>query len=179
MSDLRSQLPECPLAYEVPYIPGNHTALVISITAADIHWQEKMLPWTLASLINNTDLIMKGVHLYIACEDGTEARIKTALSLFDLPDGTLFDGTDPSDAFSNIYKTAAIANMDVNWWAFRDESNTHKLDLNFSGSHIIKPYPLISEVSASPTMYDMTHCTTEQFRHAIKQLMGAQLSMKI
>ena len=80
MTDIRAQLPECPLAYEVPFIPGNHTALVIPvITAADIDWQEKMLPWTLASLINNTDLIMNGVHLYIVCDDSTGDRTRTAL----------------------------------------------------------------------------------------------------
>ena len=49
-----------------------------------------MLPWTLASLINNTDIVMKGVHFYIVCEDGeTQDRIKTALKKFDLPPGTI------------------------------------------------------------------------------------------
>ena len=89
MNDLRSQLPECPLEYQIPHIPGSHTALVIEIHAADIDWQEKMLPWTLASLINNTDIVMKGVHFYIVCEDGTQDRIKTALKKFDLPPGTI------------------------------------------------------------------------------------------
>ena len=70
MNDLRAQLPECPLEYQIPHIPGSHTALVIEINAADIDWQEKMLPWTLAGLINNTDIVMKGVHLYVVCEDG-------------------------------------------------------------------------------------------------------------
>ena len=185
MNDIRTQLLECPLAYEVPHIPGDHTPLVISITAAAIDWQAKMLPWTLASLINNTDLIMQGVHLYIACEDGTEDRIRSALSLFDLPDGTIFRGTDPSDAFTRSFKTAPIVDMDVNYWAFRDASNTHKLDLNatglqnYTGSQIIKPYPPISEASPAPALYDMTHCTIEQFRHAMKQLMGAQLAISV
>ena len=90
MNDLRAQLPECPLEYQVPHIPGSHTALVIEIHTADIDWQEKMLPWTLASLINNTDIVMKGVHLYVVCEDGeTQDRIKTALKKFDLPPGTI------------------------------------------------------------------------------------------
>ena len=49
-----------------------------------------MIPWTLASLINNTDIVMKGVHLYVVCEDGeTQDRIKTALKKFDLPPGTI------------------------------------------------------------------------------------------
>ena len=177
--DIRAQLPECPLAYEVPPIPGNHTALVISITAADIDWQEKMLPWSLASLINNTDLLMQGVNLYILCDHGTEARIQNALSEFDLPDGTISSEADPSDAFTHSFKTAPIVDMDVNYWAFRDASNTHKLDLNFTGSQIITPYPPISEVSPAPALYDMTHCTIEQFRHAIKHLLGAQLAMKV
>ena len=72
MNDLRTQLPQCPLEYQVPHIPASHTALVIEINTADIEWQEKMLPWTLAGLINNTDIVMKGVHLYIACEDSTK-----------------------------------------------------------------------------------------------------------
>ena len=49
-----------PLEYQVPHIPASHTALVIEINTADIEWQEKMLPWTLAGLINNTDIVMKG-----------------------------------------------------------------------------------------------------------------------
>ena len=174
MSDLRSQLPECPLEYEVPYIPGNHTILMMSITAADIHWQEKMLPWTLASLINNTDLIMKGVHFSIVCEYGTEDRIRSALSLFDLPENTIIE-LEKNIEFHPRYVANDV--FDINCWAFRDESNTHKL--NFPGLQTFKPYPPISEVSPAPAIYDMTHCTTEQFRHAIKQLMGAQLAMKV
>ena len=89
MNDLRAELPECPLEYQIPHIPGSHTALVIEINAADINWQEKMLPWTLAGLINNTDLVMKGVHLYVVCEDDLRDRIRTALKRFDLPPGTI------------------------------------------------------------------------------------------
>ena len=44
MNDLREQLPGCPLEYQVPHIPATHTALVIEINAADIDWQERMLP---------------------------------------------------------------------------------------------------------------------------------------
>lgn len=169
------KLPECPLAYEVPRIPGDHTALVISITAEDIDWQAKMLPWCLASLINNTDLVMQGVHLYIPCEDGTEDRIKTALSLFDLPEGTIrADGTNIGATYDTVYI------FDINYWAFRDASNTHKLDLNFTELQSIRfPYPPISEVPPAPALYDMTHCTIEQFRHAMKQLMGAQLAISV
>ena len=171
MNDIRTQLPECPLAYEVPYIPGN-IALIIHTYAKDLDWQEKMLPWTLASLINNTDIIMNGVHPYIACDYGTEARIKAALKRFDLPEHTALPETDDCPVL-----------FDINCWAFRDVSNTHKLELtdtlknSFSVTAV--PYPDISEVSPDPQLYDMTHCTIEQFRHAIKHLMGAQLAMKI
>ena len=41
LNDLRAQLPECPLEYQVPHIPGSHTALVIEINTADIDWQEQ------------------------------------------------------------------------------------------------------------------------------------------
>ena len=178
-NDLRAQLPECPLEYEVPYIPSNHTALVIPVTAADIHWQEKMLPWTLASLINNTDIIVKGVHLYIACDAGvSEDRIRTALSLFDLPENTILE--EASITVSGSY--AHLCFFDINYWAFRDEQNTHKLPsehIIVSDSRVVELYPDISQVPPAPGLYDMTHCTIEQFRHAIKHLMGAQLSMKV
>lgn len=178
LQDLRSQLPECPLAYEVPFIPGNHTALVIPITAADIDWQEKMLPWTLASLINNTDLIMKGVHLYIVCDDSTGDRTQTALKNFDLPESTIL--TESSGPLAT-HDYDAIPVFDINYWAFRDESNTHKLDIADTLKHKIEaePYPDISQVPPEPQLYNMKSSTPEQFRHAIKHLMGAQLGMKI
>ena len=140
MNDLRTQLPECPLEYEVPHIPGTHTALVIPINAADIDWQEKMLPWTLASLINNTDLIMKGVHLYIACEDGTEDRIQNAISNFSFPpDPPVIikrDTTQPFITFGG-YGLAydSVCMFDVNYWAFRCDANTIKLPLGHALRH--------------------------------------------
>lgn len=178
MNDIRTQLPECPLEYEVPLIPGTHTALVIRITPADIEWQEKMLPWTLASLINNTDLIMKGVHLYIACEEGTEERVRTALKNFDLPENTILaqsSGPLPTNDYDSIRV------FDINYWAFRDESNTHKLEIADTLKHKIEaePYPDVHSVPPGARCYNMRPCTIDQFRHAIKQLMGAQLAMKI
>ena len=131
MTDIRSQLPECPLAYEVPPIPGNHTALVIEITAAGIDWQEKLLPWTLAGLINNTDVVMQGVHLYIACEAGTEDRIRTALQRFDLPHDAIMarDGT-PFLTFGEFgLRYDAVCVFDIHYWAFRDPGNQDKLPL--------------------------------------------------
>ena len=139
MNDLRTQLPECPLEYEVPFIPGNHTALVIAISAADIDWQEKMLPWTLASLINNTDLIMKGVHLYIACEAGTEDRIKTALKRFDLPKSTILEATTQivnSEFLNSTYNSVCI--MDICYWAFRGQSSDKTADIKLPFGHVIK-----------------------------------------
>lgn len=179
MNDIRTQLPECPLAYEVPFIPATHTALVIPIYTADIDWQKKMLPWTLASLINNTNLIMGGVHLYIACGGDTEAsHIRTALSNFDFaPD---FDPICVWDSTNKSYDTVSI--FDSNYWAFRDVSNTHKLDIGDTLKHNkieAEPYPPLPKVSPSPSLYDMTHCTVEQFRHAIKHLMGAQLGITV
>ncbi|RKU21021.1 hypothetical protein C6499_22645 [Candidatus Poribacteria bacterium] len=179
MNDIRTQLPECPLEYEVPLIPGKHTALLITIHAEDIDWQEKMLPWTLASLINNTDLIMKGIHLYIVCDHSTETRIQTALKKFDLPENTILAQSSGPLA-TNDYDSIPV--FDINYWAFRDASNTHKLDIGDTLKHNkieAEPYPPLPKVSPSPSFYDMTHCTVEQFRHAIKQLMGAQLAMKI
>lgn len=183
MTDIRTQLPECPLEYEVPFIPGNHTSLSIPITAADIDWQEKMLPWTLASLINNTDLIMKGVHLYIACEDGTQDSIKNAVSNFSFPsEYAPIIRLDTPDMLV-LFNYRSLYRIDVNYWAFRDASNTHKLELADTLKHnrwvTAAPYPDISEVPPDPQLYDMKFCTIEQFRHAMKQLLGAQLAMKV
>ena len=132
MNDIRTQLPECPLEYEVPFIPGDHTALVIAVNATDIDWQEKMLPWTLASLINNTDLVMKGVHLYIACEDGTEDRVQTAISYFDFSVNPVIkrDNTEPfilCGENGSLYD--AVCLFDMNYWAFRGDKNQIKLPL--------------------------------------------------
>ena len=132
MTDIRTQLPECPLEYEVPPIPGDHTALVIAINAAAIDYQEKLLPWTLASLINNTDVIMQGVHLYIACEDGTEDRIKTALKRFDLSHNAImtWDGNPPFVTFGEFgLRYDAVCAYDIHYWAFRGPGNQDKLPL--------------------------------------------------
>ena len=43
------------------------------------------------SLINNTDIVMKGVHLYVVCEEEHPRSHQNALSSkFDLPPGTIF-----------------------------------------------------------------------------------------
>ena len=176
MTDLRTQLPECPLEYEVPEIPGAHTALVISVDAANIDWQEKMLPWTLASLINNTDIVMKGVHLYIACDADTEDRIQNALSLFDLPENTIIKierDTEPSWSYNHIIL------FDINHWAFRDGKNQIKLPIEHILSQKIEAPPSAPFDRKAPCLSDMTHATVADYRHAIKHLMGAQLAMKI
>ena len=154
MKDLRLQLPECPLEYQVPHIPGSHTALVIEINAADIDWQEKMLPWTLASLINNTDLVMKGVHLYIRLsEDFTQDlvdRIETALKRIDLPRrdssrplGTII-GTQKGDAnplilfgkYGHAYDSVCI--LDINYWAFRGVGKAQSADIKLPLGHVLR-----------------------------------------
>ena len=143
MNDIRTQLPECPLEYEVPPIPGNHTALVIPITAADIDWQEKMLPWTLASLINNTDLIMKGVHLYIACENKNHAdRIQTALKRIDLPKYDAHMNMEVAapfilfGEFGLAYDSVCL--WDVNYWAFRGQTSKGNPEIKLPLGHVLK-----------------------------------------
>ena len=177
--DIRTQLPECPLEYEVPFIPGDPTAVVILIGRMDIDWQEKMLPWTLASLINNTDLIMNGVRFHIACEEGTEDRIRTAISNFDF--GPDFDPIRKWPSINECYDSIVI--FDINYWAFRDGSNTHKLAMGNPLEYLldlpIDWYPSLPVRRHDPRIYNMTHCTIEQFRHAIKDLMAAQLAMEI
>ena len=173
MTDLRAQLPECPLAYEVPPIPSTHTALVIVINAADIDWQEKVLPWTLASLINNTDIVMEGVHLYIACETGTQDRIQTALSRFDLPENTIIKvlrHTQLHFCYDAVYV------FNINHWAFRDGTNQIKLPIE----QLLQPDAHNGYASSEkPQLCNMRYATKDMFRNAIQQLMGAQLAMKV
>ena len=138
LNDLRAQLPECPLEYQIPHIPGSHTALVIEINTADIDWQEKMLPWTLASLINNTDIVMKGVHLYVVCEDGeTQDRIKTALKKFDLPPGTITqkdEDSKPLTVFGKYgYRYDSYCRLDINYWAFRGIGKREEATITLRG----------------------------------------------
>ncbi|RKU10809.1 hypothetical protein C6503_19175 [Candidatus Poribacteria bacterium] len=143
MNDLRTQLPQCPLEYQVPHIPGSHTALVIEVNAADIDWQEKMLPWTLAGLINNTDLIMKGVHLYVACEDNLRDRIRTALKKFDLPPGTIIskdEDNKPLIVFGEYgYRYDSVCLFDINYWAFRGIGKAQdRADIKLPLGHVLR-----------------------------------------
>ena len=128
----------------MPHIPGSHTALVIEINAADIDWQEKMLPWTLAGLINNTDLVMKGVHLYVVCEDGTKDRIKTALKRFDLPPDTIIvldEDNKPLILFfferdRNRYDSVCL--LDINYWAFRGIGKRQDAAIKLPFGHVLR-----------------------------------------
>lgn len=142
MNDGRTQLPECPLEYQVPHIPGTHTALVIEINAADLNWQEKMLPWTLASLINNTDLVMKGVHLYVVCENGTQDRIRIALKRFDLPPGTVIvrdENRKPLILFGKYgYRYDSVCILDINYWAFRGIGKSQGADIKLPLGHVLR-----------------------------------------
>ena len=143
LNDLRAQLPECPLEYQIPHIPGSHTALVIEIHAADIDWQEKMLPWTLASLINNTDIVMKGVHLYVICEDGeTQDRIKTSLKKIDLPPGTITpkdDNGNPLIVFGKYgYRYDSYCMLDINYWAFRGIGKREEANVTLPIGHVLR-----------------------------------------
>lgn len=141
MKDIRTQLPACPLEYEVPHIPGTHTAFVIAINAADIDWQEKLLPWTLASLINNTDIVMKGVHLYIACEGGTQDRIRTALKRFNLPKNTIIerDTTKPFITFGEHgFAYDSICMFDPHYWAFRGAAGNGNPEIKLPLGHVLR-----------------------------------------
>jgi len=153
MNDLRYRLPECPLQYQIPHIPRAHTALVIQIRSVDIDWQERMLPWTLASLINNTDLVVKGVHLYVVCEEGTQDRIKTALKQFDLPPGTIrhqdsrdevtlgkHPSKNPLPLFGKYgYRYDSVCILDVNYWAFRGIGNAQdRADIKLPLGHVLR-----------------------------------------
>ena len=143
MNDIRLQLPECPLEYEVPPIPGAHTALVIPVNAADIDWQEKMLPWTLASLINNTDIVMQGVHLYIACENkNDEARIQTALKMFDLPKYDVPMNVEIAAPFilfgEHGLRYDSICLWDINYWAFRGQTGAGNPEIKLPLGHVLK-----------------------------------------
>lgn len=176
MKDIRAQLPECPLAYEVPFIPADHTALVISIDAANIDWKEKMIPWTLASLINNTDVVIRGVHLYVVCDDGTLDRIRTTLKRFDLPEGTIAKDGDPKITGPGVYDF--IYTYDINHWAFRDGKNQTKFPFGYK-MKIEEASPSKPFALKAPCICDMKHATIEDFRNAIKHLMAAQLAMEI
>ena len=143
LNDLRAQLPECPLEYQIPHIPGSHTALVIEINTADIDWQEKMIPWTLASLINNTDIVMKGVHLYVVCEDGeTQDRIKTSLKKIDLPPGTITpkdDNGNPLIVFGKYgYRYDSYCMLDINYWAFRGIGKREEANVTLPIGHVLR-----------------------------------------
>lgn len=143
MTDLRTQLPQCPLEYQVPHIPGSHTALVIEINAADIEWQERMLPWTLAGLINNTDLVMKGVHLYVVCEDDLRDRIRTALKRFDLPPGTIItkdEDSKPLILFGKYgHRYDSVCMLDINYWAFRGIGKSQdRADTKLPLGHVLR-----------------------------------------
>lgn len=140
MNTLHAQLPACPLEYEVPFIPGTHTALVIDTQPEHIDWQEKLLPWTLASLINNTDLIMKGVHLYVLCDNTTQPQIESALKHFDLPPDTILkrDTHVPSLTAVNWHYDA-VCYLDIQYWAFRGYGEKSKTpDIKLPLGHVLK-----------------------------------------
>ena len=140
MKDIRTQLPKCPLEYQVPHIPSTHTAIVIDINTDEIDWQARMLPWTLASLINNTDIVMKGVHLYIRCEAAVKERIAAATAKIEIQntgvnvkdDKIILKNNDATPLVTlGEYGFAydSICLYDINYWAFRNQYNTDKLPL--------------------------------------------------
>lgn len=140
MKDIRTQLPDCPLEYQVPHIPGGHTAIVIDIDTRDIDWQERMLPWTLASLINNTDIVMKGVHLYVRCEATVRERIAAATASIEIQntgvnvkdDKIVVKHNDTTPLITlgeHGFAYDTVCRYNINYWALRDRYNTAKLPL--------------------------------------------------
>ena len=140
MNDLRAQLPKCPLEYQVPHIPSTHTAIVIDIDTDEIDSQERMLPWTLASLINNTDIVMKGVHLYIRCEEAVKERITDATAKIEIQntgvnvkDDKIVEKNNEATPLVTLgnygFAYDSICLYDINYWAFRNQYNTAKLAL--------------------------------------------------
>ena len=102
-----------------------------------------MLPWTLASLINNTDIVMKGVHLYVVCEDGeTQDRIKTALKKIDLPPGTITpkdDNGNPLIVFGKYgYRYDSYCMLDINYWAFRGIGKREEANVTLPIGHVLR-----------------------------------------
>lgn len=142
MTDIRTQLPECPLEYEVPLLPGSHTALVISVNSEDIEWQQRLLPWTLASLINNTDLVMQGVHLKITSDTGwVHERVKSALKRFDLPEHTcIITSGRPAIPFlrAKQYGYDAICMFDIHYWAFRGQTGAGNPEIKLPLGHVLR-----------------------------------------
>lgn len=141
--DIRIQIPKCPLELQVPHIPGGHTAIVIDINTPDIDWQERMISWTLASLINNTDIVMKGVHLYVQCEESVKERVADATAKIEIQNApgvkdnkivTYSDNPTPLITLGEHgFAYDHICQFDINYWAFRSQ-NQEKLPLG----HILK-----------------------------------------
>ena len=142
MTDIRTQLPDCPLAYEVPDIPSTHTALVIPITGADVDWQAKLLPWTLASLINNTDIILQGVHLKVTSDEGwVHERVCDALHNFSLPEHTcIITSGRPAIPFGRAkqYGYESVCMWDVHYWAFRGMSSSGNPEVKLPLGHLLR-----------------------------------------
>ena len=143
MTDIRTQLPDCPLAYEVPDIPGTHTALVIPITGgSDVDWQAKLLPWTLASLINNTDLVLQGVHLKVTSGTGwVHERVCSALKNFSLPEHTcIITSGRPAIPFlrAKQYGYDSVCMWDVGYWAFRGMSSRGNPEVKVPLGHLLR-----------------------------------------
>ena len=102
-----------------------------------------MIPWTLAGLINNTDIVMKGVHLYVVCEDGeTQDRIKTSLKKIDLPPGTITpkdDNGNPLIVFGKYgYRYDSYCMLDINYWAFRGIGKREEANVTLPIGHVLR-----------------------------------------
>ena len=86
---------------------------------------------------------MKGVHLYIACEDEeTKERIRTALKKFDLPPGTLITQGKNSKALILFgkygYRYDSVCMFDINYWAFRGIGKSQGADIKLPLGHVLR-----------------------------------------
>ena len=84
---------------------------------------------------------MKGVHLYVVCEDGTQDRIKTALKRIDLPRGTIIskDDNQPLILFGQYgYRYDSVCMLDINYWAFRGVGKAQSADIKLPLGHILR-----------------------------------------
>ena len=136
MTDIRTQLPECPLEYQIPHIPQNHSAIVIDTNAKNIDAHEKILPWTLASLINNTDIVHKGVHIYVRYEKPTKKRIQNALKNIELPTPLVeIKNPDTPPFLTTGWQYDSVCLYNINYWAFRGFGNH---DIKLPIGHLLR-----------------------------------------
>ena len=102
-----------------------------------------MLPWTLASLINNTDIVMKGVHLYVVCEDGVHKTASKPLSRGSIchpaPSPSKDEDSKPLTVFGKYgYRYDSYCILDINYWAFRGIGKREEATITLPIGHVLR-----------------------------------------